>query len=67
MKYCKTCDTTVEFKRVYDTTLLFMISLSGALFLIPAYFAPIVLILVPFPAILYYFCLPQGCPVCENY
>ena len=66
MKYCKTCDTTVEFKRVYDTTLLFMISLSGALFIIPGYYFPIVLILVPFPAILYYLYLPQGCPVCEN-
>ncbi len=66
MNFCKTCNTTVEFKRNYDTILFFMISLSGLLFLIPGFSFPIILILIPFPSILYYLTLPQSCPVCEN-
>lgn len=66
MNHCNTCKTLVEFKRVYDIRLLFLVSLSGSLFIIPVFYHPIILILVPFPAILYYFYLPIVCPQCEN-
>ena len=66
MKHCNTCNTLVEFKRVYDIRLLFMISLSGSLFIFLAIYQPVLLILVPFPGILYYFYLPVVCPNCAN-
>ena len=66
MRYCNNCNELTVFKRVYDTRLLFMIALSGSLFIWIGIYSPVVFILVPLPVILYYFCLPVVCQDCES-
>lgn len=66
MRYCNTCNDLTEFKRDYDIRLLFMIALSGSLFLWIGVYYPIIIILVPLPVILYYFYLPIVCQDCKS-